>query len=139
MWILFLNHSLSTYLCKYFSSKYTKLIHITLLIALYRNEIWSLTLRDEHGQRGFWNEVVKTIFGPKRDDVKENWEISIKRSFTIWTPHVSVVKSNRMIWLEHVADTGEIKKLVQNFGWWTDHFVDLRSDRRIILKWNSQK
>jgi hypothetical protein len=40
-----------------------------LLVNEYGCEIWSLTLREEHTFRVFENEVLRRIFGPKRDDV----------------------------------------------------------------------
>jgi hypothetical protein len=42
----------------------------------------TLTLRVEHRLRVLENRVVRNIFGPKRDEVKDN----ILRSFTICTP-----------------------------------------------------
>jgi hypothetical protein len=40
---------------------------------LYGCEIWSLTLREECGLRVFENKVLRRIFGPKRDEVTEEW------------------------------------------------------------------
>jgi hypothetical protein len=42
-------------------------------VVLYGCKTWSLTLREEHRLRGFENEVVRRIFGPKRDEVIEDW------------------------------------------------------------------
>ena len=36
---------------------------------LYVCDTWSLTLREECGQRVFENRVLRRIFGPKRDKV----------------------------------------------------------------------
>jgi hypothetical protein len=33
----------------------------------------SLTLREEHRPRVFENRVLRSIFGPKRDEVKGDW------------------------------------------------------------------
>jgi hypothetical protein len=38
-------------------------------VVLYGCETWSLTLREERGQRVFENRVLRRIFGPKRDEV----------------------------------------------------------------------
>jgi len=38
-------------------------------------ETWSVTLSEEHRQRVFENRVRRQIFGPKRDEVTEEWEI----------------------------------------------------------------
>ena len=40
---------------------------------MYGTEIWSLTSRKEHRLRVFENGVLGKIFGPKKDDVKEEW------------------------------------------------------------------
>ena len=55
-----------------FSSQLSKYINIKIYrtkilpIVLYKHEIWSLTLREEHRQRVFENGTLKKIFGPKR-------------------------------------------------------------------------
>jgi hypothetical protein len=46
---------------------------IILLVLLYGCETWSLTLREEHRLRVFENRVLRGIFGPKRDEVTEEW------------------------------------------------------------------
>ena len=42
-----------------------------LPVVLYGCETWSLTLRKEHRLRVFENRVLRRMFGPKRDGVKE--------------------------------------------------------------------
>jgi hypothetical protein len=42
---------------------------IMLPVVLYWCETWSLTLREEHRQRVFENMVLRSIFGPKMDEV----------------------------------------------------------------------
>jgi hypothetical protein len=42
---------------------------IILPVVLYGCESWSLTLREECRLRVFENEVLRRIFGPKRDEV----------------------------------------------------------------------
>jgi hypothetical protein len=44
---------------------------IILPVVLYGCGTWSLTLREEHRLRVFENRVLRRIFGPKRDEVKE--------------------------------------------------------------------
>jgi hypothetical protein len=44
-----------------------------LAVVLYRCETWSLTLREEHRLRVFWNRVLRRIFGLKRDEVAGEW------------------------------------------------------------------
>ena len=36
-------------------------------------ETWSQTLRDERKLRVFENRVLRRVFGPKRDEVTEEW------------------------------------------------------------------
>ena len=42
---------------------------ITLPVALYECETWSLKLREEHGLKVLVNRVLRRIFGPRRDEV----------------------------------------------------------------------
>ena len=44
---------------------------ITLPVVLYGCEIWSVTLREEHGPRVLEKRVFRRIFGPQRDEVIE--------------------------------------------------------------------
>jgi hypothetical protein len=46
---------------------------IILPSVLYGCETWSLTLRKEHRLRMFENRLLRRIFGPKRDEVTEEW------------------------------------------------------------------
>ena len=46
-----------------------------LNFALYGYEACCLILRDEHRLRVFTNRVLRKIFGPNRDEVKEEWRI----------------------------------------------------------------
>jgi hypothetical protein len=47
---------------------------IILPVVLYGCETWSLTLREENRLRVFENRVLRRIFGPKRDEVTEEWK-----------------------------------------------------------------
>jgi hypothetical protein len=42
-------------------------------LVLYGCETWSLKLRQEYRLRVFENEVLRRIFGPKRDEVTGEW------------------------------------------------------------------
>jgi hypothetical protein len=46
---------------------------ITLPVVLYGCETWSLTLREDCRLRVLENRVLRRIFGPKRDEVIEEW------------------------------------------------------------------
>jgi hypothetical protein len=77
-----------------------------LPVVLYGYEIWSPKLREEHRLRVFENRVLRRIFGPKRDEVTEEWrrlhneEINDLYS----SPNIiRVIKSRRMRWAGHVA------------------------------------
>jgi len=50
-------------------------IHRTIIlhVVLCGCETWSLTLREERRLRVFGNRVLRRIFGPKRDDVTDEW------------------------------------------------------------------
>jgi hypothetical protein len=42
---------------------------IILPAVIYGCETWSLTLREQHRLRVFENRVLRSIFGPKKDEV----------------------------------------------------------------------
>jgi len=44
-----------------------------LPVVLHGCETWSLTLREERRLRVFENRVLSRIFGPKTDEVTEEW------------------------------------------------------------------
>jgi hypothetical protein len=46
---------------------------IILPVVLYWCETLSLTLREEHRLRVFENQMLRRIFGPKKDEVTESW------------------------------------------------------------------
>jgi hypothetical protein len=46
---------------------------IILPFVLYECETWSLTLREGHRLRVFYNRVLRRLFGPKRYKVTGEW------------------------------------------------------------------
>ena len=60
---------------------------IILSVVLYGCETWSLTLREERGLRVFENRVLRRVFGPKRDEVTEDWRKLHNEEFVICTPY----------------------------------------------------
>jgi hypothetical protein len=83
---------------------------IILSVILYGCEIWSLTLREGHRLRVFENDLLRRLFGPKRDEVtggcrnlhnKELRELYSSQSI------IRIIKSRRMRWVGHVARMGE--------------------------------
>jgi hypothetical protein len=70
-------HSVQNLLSSRLLSKNVKIrIHktINVPVVLYGCETWSLTLREEHRLRVFQNGMMRKMFGPKRDEVKRNFE-----------------------------------------------------------------
>ena len=98
----------------------TSLLSKTLKIKIYRTiilpavlygcETWSLTLREERRMRVIENSVLRRIFGPKRDEVTEEWRklhnVELSDLYSL-AKIVRVVKSRRMRWAGHVARMGE--------------------------------
>jgi hypothetical protein len=73
---------------------------------MYGCETWSLILREEQRLKVFENIVLRTIFGPKRDEVRGGW-----RKLYNEEPHnlyslpsiIKMITSKRMRWAEQVA------------------------------------
>jgi hypothetical protein len=83
---------------------------ITLPVVLYGCGSWSLTLREESRLRVFENKVLRKIFGPKRDDVTEEWRrLRNKELYALYSsPNIiRVIKSRRLRLAGHVACMGE--------------------------------
>jgi hypothetical protein len=82
---------------------------IILPVALYGCESWSLTLREECRLRVFENNVLRRIFGPKRDEVTGKWRrLHNKELYALCSsPNIiRVIKSRRLRWAGHVARMG---------------------------------
>jgi hypothetical protein len=87
---------------------------IILPVVLYGCETWSLTLREEHRLRVFENRVLRRIFGPKRDEVTEEWrKLHNEELHNLYSSPdiIRQVKSRRMRWAGYVARMGEEGKL----------------------------
>jgi len=60
--------------CLYYLLSLTLLLlTIILPVVLYGCDTWSLTLKEERKLRVFENMVLRRIFGPRRDEVTEEW------------------------------------------------------------------
>ena len=82
---------------------------IILPVVLYGCETWLLTLREERKLRVFENMVL-SIFGPRRDEVMGEWRRLHNEGLNdlYSSPSiVRVIKSRRMRWAGHVARMGE--------------------------------
>jgi len=112
---------------------------------MYGCETWSLTLREERKLRVFENTVLRRIFGPRRDEVTEEWRRLHNEELNdlYCSPNIVwVIKSRRMRWAGHVERKGEERGCIGS--WWGnrregDHWGDLRVDRWIILGWISRR
>jgi hypothetical protein len=86
----------------------------------------------------FENRVLRTVFGPKRDDVTEEWgKLHNEEVHDLYSPTiVRVIKSRRIRWAGHVARMGEGRDV---YSVWSenprerDHWGDPGVDGRIIL------
>jgi len=91
---------------------------IILPVVLYGCETWSLALRAERKLRVFENMVLRTIFGPRRDEVTGEWRRLHNEELNdlYSSPNtVRVIKSRRMRWAVHVARMGEERGLYRVF------------------------
>jgi hypothetical protein len=77
-----------------------------LPVVLCGCETWSLTLREECRLRAFEDRGVRRIFGPKRDEVTEEWRKVHHEDLTdlYSSPNIIwAIKSRRIRLVGHVA------------------------------------
>jgi hypothetical protein len=67
-----------------------------LPVVLYGSETWSLTLREEHRLSVFENKVIRTIFGPKRDEVTGEKRKLHNEELHILYSSTDIIKSRTM-------------------------------------------
>jgi hypothetical protein len=66
------------------------------------------------------NRLLRRIFGTKREEVARGWRRLYNEelgNFYASTNAITVIKSRRMKWSEHVARMKEIKSAYSTFGW----------------------
>jgi hypothetical protein len=102
-------------------------------------------LREERRLMVFENRVLRTVSGPKRDELTGEWiKLHSEELGDLFSlPNiVRVVKSRRMRWAGHVARMGE-GEVCTGFWWGNlrerDHWGDPYVDGRIILRWVFRK
>jgi len=81
---------------------------------LHGCETWSLTLREERKLRVFENMVLRSIFGPRRDEVTVDWRRLHyeELNYLYSSPNiVRVIKSRRMEWDGHMARIDEERRV----------------------------
>ena len=106
-------HSVQNLLSSRLLSKNLKIkIYRTIIfpVVLYGCDAWSLTLREERKLRVFENMVLRSIFGPRRDEVMGEWRRLHNEELNdlYSSPNiVRVIKSRRMRWAGHVVHMGE--------------------------------
>jgi hypothetical protein len=88
-------------------------------VVLYGYETWSLTLREEHRLGVFESNALRSIFGPKRDEVTGEWrKLHNEELHDLYSlpSIIRIIKARRMRWARHVARIGEKRKAIG--CWW---------------------
>jgi hypothetical protein len=71
-----------------------------------------LTLKEEYRLKMFENWVLRRIFGPKRDEMTEEWrKLYNEELHNLYSsPHIiRMIKSRRTRWAGHIARMGETR------------------------------
>jgi len=98
-----------------------------------------LTLREERKLRVFEDTVLRRIFGPRRDEVMEEWNRLHNEELNdlYSSPNIErVIKSRRMRWAGHVARMVEergVYRVLVGKPEGRNHWGDLGVDGWIIL------
>ena len=134
-------HSVQNFFALQFANKNIKIkvYRTVILLVVFRCGNWCLTLREEGRLRVFENRLLRKIFGPKKDEITEDWRrLQNEGFYYLFSPYIiQVIKSRRWdgwsMW--HVWEMGEMCAGL----WWgdlreRDHLEDLFIDGSIILK-----
>jgi hypothetical protein len=80
-----------------------------LPVVMHGYEIWSLTLREEHGLKVFENRVVRRIFRSKKGVVTGGWrKLHSEELRGLYSSQIIIrmINSSRLKWARHVAGMG---------------------------------
>jgi hypothetical protein len=91
---------------------------VTLPVALYGCETWSLTFRKEHRLRVSENRVLRRIFGPKREEDGSWRKLHNDELHSLYCSSniVRMIKSRKMRWAGRDTHGGG-GRCLQGFGW----------------------
>jgi hypothetical protein len=81
-------------------------------------ETWSLTLREEHRLRAFENRVLRSIFGPKRDDVTGKWRKLHNEELHDLYPSPSIIRIMKARMMMGGACSTNVEKGTRIGCWW---------------------
>jgi hypothetical protein len=89
---------------------------IILPVVFYGCETWSPKKSGKQRLRRFENSVLRGLFGPKGDEVTEEWRKLHNELIDLYSPSiVEVIKSRKMRWAGHIARVGEEGR-IQDFS-----------------------
>ena len=80
-------------------------------VVLHGCETWSLTLREESRLRVFENMVLRSVLGPKRDEVTgERRRLHNEELYALYSSpnFIRVITSRTVRWAGHIARIGEM-------------------------------
>ena len=101
------NFLTSIFLLKKVKIKFHRIIHFP--VVLYGRETSSLTLREKYRMTDFENNVLRNIFGPKRNEVTGNWrKFHSENLHDLYSTRniIWVIESRRMRWGRHEEPYG---------------------------------
>jgi len=117
-------------------------VHRTIIlpVVLYGRETWSLTLREEHRLRVFENRVLRSILGPKREEVTKEWRRLHNGELYDQCSSPNIIRMIKPItkkWARNVARMGERRDAYRGLMGdmrERDHLEDPVVDRKITLQ-----
>ena len=100
-------HSVQKLLSSSLLSKNVKIKNYRIMIfplVLYGRETWALTSREERRLRMFENRVLRKVFGPKRDEVAEEWrKLHNEELNDLYSPNILVNLSRSKVMISVIG------------------------------------